>query len=399
MLGLPSLRRRGCAVRKSTPVAVERLESRQLLSSSVITRLELVNADTGKDILNLHGGITLNLATLPTKHLNVRADTLDGTNSVKFGFDGNSNYRVDSSWPFSFAGDSGAGHYNSWTPTVGKHTLTGTSYALLNAAGVAGGGITVIFNITNVAPPVTLAGKPPVAGNWLMKFDDEFNAPLSSSRWVQTLWGTHSVPGDAEIYDPSAVSVSGGLLKLTARKQTLGGRNYVSGMINTGGIPGQTKPGFSFKYGYVEARMKVPVGKGLWSAFWMLPTSNPDGTFHDGDGEIDIAEIIGNAPTSLTGFVHKKTTGSRGTDYYAVPDLTAGFHTYGVDWESDHVTWYLDGKALYSLTDPAAVPQVAEYLILNLTVGTPTSWPGAPTSSTVFPSSMQVDWIHVWQKS
>jgi beta-glucanase (GH16 family) len=63
------------------------------------------------------------------------------------------------------------------------------------------------------------------------------------------------------------------------------------------------------------------------------------------------------------------------------------------------VTWFVDNKAIFSLTDPAAVPQVAEYLILNLTVGTPTSWAGAPTSSTVFPSSMQVDWVHVWQKS
>jgi hypothetical protein len=51
------------------------------------------------------------------------------------------------------------------------------------------------------------------------------------------------------------------------------------------------------------------------------------------------------------------------------------------------------------VTDPGAVPQVAEYLILNLTVGTATSWPGAPNSSTVFPASLQVDWVHVWQKS
>src|SRR5437763_10412123 len=110
MLRRPSTGRRGCAAQKPTSVAFERLESRQLLSAT-ITRLQLVNADTGKDILNLHGGITLNLATLPTKHLNVRADTLDGTNSVRFGLDANANYRIDSTWPFSLAGDSGAGHY------------------------------------------------------------------------------------------------------------------------------------------------------------------------------------------------------------------------------------------------------------------------------------------------
>src|SRR5258708_6134098 len=105
--------RRGCSVVAASPVMLEHLESRQLMSVAV-TRLELVNADTGKDILALKTGITLNLATLPTKHLNVRADVGTGTLSVKFGLDANASYRTESSLPLALAGDDGKGHYYAW---------------------------------------------------------------------------------------------------------------------------------------------------------------------------------------------------------------------------------------------------------------------------------------------
>src|SRR5262249_21296674 len=151
-----------------------------------------------------------------------------------------------------------------------------------------------------------------------------------------------------------AVSVSNGLLSVTARQGSLNGRNYISGMLNTGGVAGETTPSFSFKYGYVEARMKMAKGKGLWSAFWMLPAPNADGTFHDNDGELDVVENIGVAPTSATMFAHKGSA-RKGTDYNTGTDLTAGFHTYGLDWQADHLTWYIDGKQLFSITDKSVI--------------------------------------------
>lgn len=375
----------------------EPLESRQMMAIGV-NAVFLINADTSKDILNLHSSITLNLATLPSRHLNMRAAVATGTGSVKFGYDANPNYRIETKAPLAFAGDDGKGHYFSWAPTVGKHAVSVTPYTLGGATGTAGAKVTITFTVIDVAPPNPSPNGIPVAGNWAMSFDEEFNAPISSDTWTQSIWGTTLVSGDAQAYDPSAVSVANGLLTVTARRETLEGRNFVSGILTTGGIPGEKAPGFSFKYGYIETRMKVARGRGLWSAFWMLPTANPDGTLHDNDGELDIIEHIGVSPSSATMFAHKGSA-RRGTDYNTGIDLTAAFHTYGLDWQADHLTWYMDGKALFSITDKSVIPTVAEYLILNLTVGTSTSWPGAPSAQTIFPTSMQVDWIRVWQKT
>jgi beta-glucanase (GH16 family) len=212
------------------------------------------------------------------------------------------------------------------------------------------------------------------------------------------LWDTNQIAGTANVLDPSAVTTADGVLSLTARRQKSGSFDYVSGLIDTGGTPGKTPAGFSFKYGYVEARIKVAAGKGLWSAFWMLPTANPDGTLHDDDGEIDILETIGSAPRTGNGHVHINHK-VFGHGYDAGVDLTKDFHTFGLDWQADHLTWFIDGKAVFTVNDRAAIPQVAEYLILNLSVGTADSWPGAPNSSTVFPASMQVQWVRVWRKS
>jgi beta-glucanase (GH16 family) len=247
--------------------------------------------------------------------------------------------------------------------------------------------------------PSDIGATPPaLPGNWNLIFDDEFNVDgvPSSSTWTQSLWGMKHWSGLADVADPSAVTTAGGVLSITARQQQLSGSNYVSGIIDTGGVPGKTPPSFSFTYGYTEARIKIAPGDGLWSAFWMLPTPNPDGSFHDNDGELDIMEAIGSEPTVTNGHSHRNG-GTWGHDRDTGIDLTQGFHTYGLDWEPDHLTWYLDGQALFTVTDPAAIPTVAEYLILSLSVGTADSWPGAPDATTVFPASMQVDWVHVWQ--
>jgi beta-glucanase (GH16 family) len=219
----------------------------------------------------------------------------------------------------------------------------------------------------------------------------------SSSVWTNKIWGTTQFAGELENYSPSAVSVSNGILSLTATKQASGGMPYTSGLIDTGGSAGVTAPGFSFKYGYAEARMKLPTGKGLWPAFWMMPVPDANGNYQDGQGEVDIMEALGDAITRDE--VHLHHNGTSGSSYDTGVDLSKSFHTYGVDWEPDHLTFYFDGKAIYSVTDPSRVPSVAEYLILNLAIGDANSWPGAPDSSTVFPASLQVDYVHVFQKA
>jgi len=104
-----------------------------------------------------------------------------------------------------------------------------------------------------------------------------------------------------------------------------------------------TGTGWTFPIEVAEARIKLPAGQGMFPAFWMLPaTYNWD--YNDDQGELDIMEMIGKAPTRAEGHSHRfgKVWGGvfdNGTD------LTKDFHTYGLDWEPDRLTWYVDGKA------------------------------------------------------
>jgi beta-glucanase (GH16 family) len=247
---------------------------------------------------------------------------------------------------------------------------------------------------------VGLCGAAPVAppnlpGNWSLTFDEEFDAPLNSTRWKQSLWGLTSFSGELEQYSPSAVSVSSGILSLTASPQSLGGQSYVSGLIDTGPILGQEPTGYSFRYGYVEARMKLVSGQGLWPAFWMLPDPNPAGAYHDGDGEIDIMEEIGSEPT--VDQIHLHLHGSQwGKAVATGTDLSKAFHDYAVNWQPGKLDFYLDGNLVNTIN---AAPSVAEYLILNLAVGADGSWPGAPDATTPLPATMQVDYVHVFQQA
>jgi beta-glucanase (GH16 family) len=246
--------------------------------------------------------------------------------------------------------------------------------------------------------PRRLCSSSPIPGNWDLQWSDEFNARPATPTWVKTLWGTTHFGGELENYTPNNVTASNGILSLTAKREISNGFPYTSGLVDTGGdfaTGGPNLPGMSFKYGYVEARMKLTKGAGLWPAFWMVPTPYPDGTYHDGDGEIDIMEQIGTAPTRTEAHLHHH--GTVGKSYNTGVDLSAAFHTYGLDWEPDHLTWYFDGTPFFTVT--ANVPNVPEYLIFNLAVGDTDSWPGAPDASTVFPASFQVDYVRLYRQA
>jgi len=234
---------------------------------------------------------------------------------------------------------------------------------------------------------------PPVAGNWTNTFDEEFSSSINTARWKYQLWNSPNIGFGQEVYRSSGVSVSNGVASLTASKQTAAGHDYVSGMINTGPqSPGQAT-GYSFLYGYAEARMKLVSGQGLWPAFWMLPDPNPAGAYHDGDGEIDVMEELGHQ-TTLDEIHYHHGADQWGGYVDTGVDLSQAFHTYGVNWKPGELDYYLDGSLIYTIDQ---APSVAEYLIFDLAVGSSTTWPGAPDANTVFPASMQVDSVQVWQ--
>ncbi len=246
------------------------------------------------------------------------------------------------------------------------------------------------------------------SGNWNMIFHDDFNGnSLDTTKWTTCYFnfkvGDNSCDhdqGEMELYQPDNVSVSNGVLTLSARKQTVNASNgqtynYTSGMITTGPTTANSKDTrFSFTYGYMEMRAKVPGGQGLWPAFWTLPADL------NWPPEIDVFEIIGDSPDVINMHYHYPNGTDEGGDNgkaWTGPDFSAGWHTFGVDWEPNAITWYVDGVERRTYTDTSNITSKPMFLLANLAVGG--SWPGSPDASTQFPALYQIDYIHVWQKA
>jgi hypothetical protein len=151
----------------------------------------------------------------------------------------------------------------------------------------------------------------------------------------------------------------------------------------------ETAHSFSQTYGYFEMRAELPAGQGLWPAFWLLPAN---GTWPP---ELDVMEMLGNEPNRVYQTAHSGATGTHTmvSSSAVVSDTSAAFHTYGVDWEPDLITWYVDGQQVFQSATPADMNQPM-YMIANLAVGG--DWPGSPDGSTAFPATMQIDYIRAY---
>jgi len=257
---------------------------------------------------------------------------------------------------------------------------------------------------STATPTATAAGgnpQPVGQTGWNLVFRDEFDgSSLDASKWVTCYpWYnpqtgcTNTGNYELQWYMPGGVSVSDGALKLTARRQTVTGTNgvtydYTSGMVSTG--PSQGAPArFAYVYGFIEARMKLPAGRGYWPAFWTLPTDQ------SWPPEIDGMEAAGHKPTTITMNVHWAGAAGHQQDYssFSGPDFTAGWHTFGVEWTATSVVWYVDGVARKTFTDAAGIPVKPEYILLNLAIdGNHT-----PDGTTPFPSALEVDYVRAWQ--
>ncbi len=236
------------------------------------------------------------------------------------------------------------------------------------------------------------------AGNWRLVFSDEFDGTiLDKSKWRTSFWWADTTcsiesNNELELYNPEDVYLQNGNLVLRAQKRTLTAWNgnayhYTSGMVMSGGRQGSHAPGFACTYGYFEARVRVPAGKGLWPAFWMLPAD------YRARPEIDIFEILGDTPNQVHLNYHY-VGGNEGTTWRG-PDFSAGWHVLGLDWEPNAITWYVDGVERWRFTDASTIANTPLYLLLNLAVGG--SWPGQPDASTPFPSYFYIDYVRVWQ--
>ncbi len=254
------------------------------------------------------------------------------------------------------------------------------------------------------APTVTPLSTPGPGQSPTLIFSDDFDGTtLDSSKWSTCYWWgrdgcTINSNGELEWYQPDDVLVGGGTVKLQAEKRTIKGsdgqtHHYTSGMITTSrtGSDQSVPPRFSFLYGYTEIRAKVPKGQGLWPAFWLATASGKVLP------EVDIMEIIGRKFPTMDMVLHYPAPdGSwRSTSRsWEGPDWSADWHTFGLNWQPDEITWYVDGVERFRYKNAANIPAEPMVLVANLAIGG--AWPGNPDQTTPFPSFYQIDYVKVW---
>jgi beta-glucanase (GH16 family) len=228
-------------------------------------------------------------------------------------------------------------------------------------------------------------------------FNDFVTSPNGTSGWDTTGgagWRTLSGNNESEYYSDSSVgvnpfSVNNGILTITAAPgSNPDGLPYYSGIITTDGS-------YNFEYGYVSVTAELPAGAGMWPAFWLLPSNL------SWPPEIDIMEMLGSDPNTIYVGTHSAVGGPNvgtTTPVYvgtATGNTATGFNTYAVDWEPNTITWYYDGTEIFSEATPADMHQPM-YFLANLAVGGTGSWPGAPTSASEFPATLQISSIQVY---
>ncbi len=254
-----------------------------------------------------------------------------------------------------------------------------------------------------LAAAVTL-GSAPAQAQYTLVWQDEFDgASVDPARWEFQLgtgcpslcgWGNNEL----QYYRAENATVSGGLLTITARQQSFGGKAYTSARLRSRGLA-------DFTYGRIEMRAKLPIGRGLWPAFWMLPTNSPYGNWPV-SGEIDIMEYVGHQPSQVFGTLHYGNPDQiYSSSATSLPSGTFhdGFHTFAIEWEPNRIRWLLDGVQYACksnwISSAAGYPAPFDkpfHMLLNLAVGG--NLPGSPDASTVFPQEYVIDWVRVWQK-
>jgi beta-glucanase (GH16 family) len=249
---------------------------------------------------------------------------------------------------------------------------------------------------------------------WNIVWNDEFTQADGSSpdstKWGFDIGNGSGGWGNLQLeYDTARTNnacIVGGQLVIEADQESYGGKNYTSARM-------LTKGKWSWAYGRMEARIKIPKGQGIWPAFWMLGT-NFDSVGWPTCGEIDIMENIGktNDQRKAHGTIHGPQSGG---DYnggagvggtYMLPAgavLADDFHIYAVEWTTNQIKWFVDTHQYFTAT-PASLPSGAtwvftqpQFFILNVAVGG--RWPGNPDGTTVFPQQMLVDYVRVYNQT
>jgi beta-glucanase (GH16 family) len=240
------------------------------------------------------------------------------------------------------------------------------------------------------------------AQTWNLVWSDEFDrTSVDTASWTFETGGGGWGNKELEFYTNGAnASVSGGILTITARTTTTGSCWYGTCQYTSTRMKTQGK--HEIKYGRVEARIALPAGKGLWPAFWMLG-SNIGTAGWPGCGELDIMENHGSNPASTSSAIHGPGY-SGATPFNHSTGITSGaFNTYAVEWNPTQIRFLVNNSVHYTVSKSTIqtrgnwVFDQPFFVLLNLAVGG--NFDGNPTSSTVFPASMRVDYVRLYQAS
>ena len=268
------------------------------------------------------------------------------------------------------------------------------------------GTVTVMSGTARKAISVSQAGKEKSPYNapegYELVWQDEFETgnELNPNDWTHEVKPKGWVNNELQEYvnhktpDGALVTqIKNGALQITALKE--------NGKVYSGRVYAKVKQGW--QYGYIEASIKLPKGKGTWPAFWMMPVNF---TSWPADGEIDIMEEVGYHPdyvsSSLHATDHVHSNGTQVTHEMKCAGAEGEFHTYAILWTHENITTYVDGKVQLSYDNkgkgrsdwPYDDPF---YVILNLAWGG--DWGGAQgVDDSALPCTMEVDYVRVFQK-
>ncbi|MBY0230844.1 MAG: glycoside hydrolase family 16 protein [Gemmataceae bacterium] len=270
----------------------------------------------------------------------------------------------------------------------------------------------------------------PAAPRWKLAWSDEFDGDgIDPKKWAFDVgngfydygagmwiggWGN----GELQYYtkEPENAFVKDGKLHIVACKESLHGCGWTSARLKTRGKDGKALLGK--RYGKFEFRAKLPTGKGVWPALWMLPVADKYGTWAT-SGEIDVMEARGHQPEKVLGTLHfggKWPNNAESSTDHPFPGKGRidEFHTYAVEWEPGEMRWLVDGRLVSTKSfwwsgkegkkpaseaglNPWPAPFDQEfYLVMNVAVGG--KFPGKPDKDTPFPAEMVVDWVRVYDK-
>ena len=200
-------------------------------------------------------------------------------------------------------------------------------------------------------------------------------------------WGNNEL----QLYTNNNHRLEKGNLVITAKKD---GNNYSSTRITTKGKK-------EFQYGRLEARAKLPLGEGLWPAFWMLGSNFTDKGWPK-CGEIDILEYVGREPHTVYTTLH--TQDSHGNSVNSkktiIPAIEEGYHVYAIEWTKDKIDFFVDKDLVYTFqpeiknenTWPYDQPF---YFLVNLAIGG--NFGGLKVDDSIFPQEFLIDYIKVYQ--